>query len=97
MIQPPELLKHLGMRRVIRHDPLIRILGPRMILLLLVHVSNLEPDIRMSQWRRWVPKDPIKTPQRIFEFALLLVDDPQSEQNLVLLVEIQIFAHPQHG
>lgn len=95
MIQPSKLLKDLGMRRIISDDSLVRILRPRMVLLLFVHVSNLEPNIRMCEWRRWVPKDPIKTPERILEFALLLVDYPKSEQDLVLLVEIQILAHPQ--
>jgi hypothetical protein len=58
------------------------------IALLFIYVSDLEPDIRMCEWVRWVAKDLIEALQAITVLATLFVDDPQSEQDLVGFIEV---------
>ena len=57
-------------------------------MLLLVHMTDLEPDVGMCQRVRGVAQDAVEALERLVVLALLLIDDAQAEQNLVCLVEI---------
>lgn len=58
------------------------------VALLLVDMSDLEPDIGMSEWVRRVSEYLIETLQAIVVLAPLLVNDTQPEENLVGLVKV---------
>lgn len=58
------------------------------ILLLLIDMTDLEPDVGMGQWTWWVAKDAIKALQGLFEFALLLIDYAEPEENFVLFIKL---------
>ena len=60
-------------------------------------MPNLEPDIRMSEWTWRIAKDVVEAIQRLLELALLFVDYPKTEKNLVLLVEFQILKENPSG
>ena len=58
------------------------------ILLLFENVSDLEPDVGMCE-RAWgISENAIKASKRIFEFTLLLINNAQTKENLILLVEM---------
>lgn len=57
-------------------------------MLLLVHMTDLEPDIGMCQWVRRVAQDAVEALQGLVVFALLLVYYAEAEEDLVCLVEI---------
>jgi hypothetical protein len=42
-------------------------------------MSNLEPDISMSERAWWIAKDTIEASQGVIEFALLLIYDAKAE------------------
>lgn len=52
MVKPAKLLKHLGMFRISFEDFMIGALGFFGLLLLLVDVTDLEPDVCLIQGRR---------------------------------------------
>jgi hypothetical protein len=88
VVEPAELLEHLGMGRVRLYDALIGITGTKMILLLFENMADLEPDVGVCERTRWIPQNAVKAPKGLVELALLFVDYPQTEENLVLLVKI---------
>ena len=45
------------------------------VALLLVHVSDLEPDVGMRERVRWIPEDAVEALEGLGVLALLLVDD----------------------
>ena len=51
-------------------------------------MPNLEPNVGISKRTRGVAQDAIEAPQAFVIFGLLLVDDPQSEKDLIGLVKI---------
>ena len=58
------------------------------IALLLIYVPNLEPNVSIGK-RTWgIAQDTIEAPQAFVVFSLLLVDDPQPEENFIGLVEV---------
>jgi hypothetical protein len=58
------------------------------IALLLIYVPNLEPNVCIGE-RAWrIAQYAIKAPQTFVVFSLLLVDDPQPEEDLIGLVEV---------
>lgn len=64
MMQPAELLKDFGMLPITGEDLHICFLGVFVLLLLLVHVSNLEPDVGLVERRRRGLNDIFETLQR---------------------------------
>jgi hypothetical protein len=86
-------LQDFGMTRVGLDNAFISVFGLHVILLLLKDMPNLEPNIRMSEWTWRIAKDVVEAIQRLLELALLFVDYPKTEKNLVLFVKFQIFAH----
>ena len=57
-------------------------------MLLLVHMTDLEPDVGMREGVRGVAEDAVKAFEGLVVLALLLVDDAEAEEDLVRLVEI---------
>lgn len=57
-------------------------------MLLLVHMTDLEPNVGVGEWVRRIAKDAIKALEALGVFALLLVYDAEAEEDLVCLVEI---------
>ncbi len=57
-------------------------------MLLLVNVSDLEPNVGMGERIRRVLENLIKTPQAVAVLALLLVNYAKAEEDLVGFVEI---------
>ena len=57
-------------------------------MLLLVHMTDLEPDIGMRKRIRGIAKNAIEAFQALLVLALLLVDDAEAEEDLVRLVEV---------
>ena len=57
-------------------------------MLLLVHMTDLEPDVGMRQRVRRVAQDAVEAVERLGVLALLLVDDAETEEDFVGLVEI---------
>jgi len=58
------------------------------IALLFIYVTNLEPNIGISKGTWRIAQDAIKATEALFVLGLLLVDNPQSEKNLVGFVEV---------
>lgn len=58
------------------------------ILLLLIDVTNLEPDISVGEGTGRITKYTIKAGERLFIFSLLFVDDAETEKDFVRLVEV---------
>lgn len=90
MVKPPQLLKDFGVIWVVRNNTLIRVLGSCMIFLLFINVADLEPDVGMGEGARWISKNTIETGKRVFIFALLFVDDAETEEYFVSLVEVLV-------
>lgn len=58
------------------------------IALLLIYVPNLEPNVSIGE-RAWrIAQYAIEASQTFVVFGLLLVDDPQPEEDLIGLVEV---------
>ena len=47
MVQPAQLLENLGMSRIVSNDAFVGVFSTSMIALLLIDVSNLDPNIRV--------------------------------------------------
>jgi hypothetical protein len=76
------------MPRVVSNNTFICVLSADMVFLLLIDMSNLEPDVRMGE-RTWrIAQDTVKAAEGFVVFALLLVDYAETEKNLVCLVKI---------
>ena len=58
---------------------------------MLVHVSNLEPDVRVGEGIWGTLKDLLETAETFLIFAALLIDYAQSKEDFVRLVEVQIY------
>ena len=58
------------------------------IALLLVYVPNLEPNVSIGKRARRIAQNTIEAPQAFVIFRLLLVDDPQPEEDFVGLVKV---------
>ena len=58
------------------------------VVLLLVHMTDLEPDVGMGERVRGIPKDAVEAVERLGVLALLLVDDAETEEDLVCLVKV---------
>jgi hypothetical protein len=62
-------------------------------------MSNLEPDIGMGKGTGRVSENAIKAGEGVFVFALLFVDDAETEEYLVRLVKVKVIValvHPEH-
>lgn len=57
------------------------------VFLLLVDVTDLEPDIGVSERTGRVAEDAIKAREAVFVLALLLVDDAEAEEDFVYFIE----------
>ncbi len=53
-------------------------------------MSNLEPNVSMGQRIRRIAENAIETSKGLFVFALLFVDDTETEENFVCLVKVLI-------
>lgn len=71
MMQPSQLLQDLGMIRISVQHTLIGTLSTIEILLLLVHMTDLEPDIFLGQWRGRRVDDVLKT-LCVCQYAVIL-------------------------
>lgn len=60
------------------------------VFLLLIDVSDLEPNISMSERAGRIAKDAVKTSEGLLIFPLLFINDAESEENLVSLIKILI-------
>jgi hypothetical protein len=58
------------------------------IMLLLIDVSDLEPDVGMSEGIRRIAEDAVKALEALGVLALLLVNDAEPEEDLIGLVEV---------
>jgi hypothetical protein len=59
------------------------------VFLLFVNVTDLEPDVGVCEWGWGVTEYSVEAVQGVVELALLLVDYPQAEQNLVRLIKLE--------
>ena len=55
-----------------------------------MHVSDLEPDVRVGKGIGWTLENLLKTAKAFLVLAALLVDYAQSEENFIGLVKVQI-------
>ena len=58
------------------------------VLLLLIDMTDLEPNIGVGEWARRVSQNAIKTSEAVVVLALLLVDDAKTEKDFIFLVKI---------
>ena len=58
------------------------------VLLLFMNMADLEPYVSMSEGVRGVLENAVEALERLLVFALLFVDDTETEQDLVGLVKI---------
>ena len=58
------------------------------IILLLVHVPDLEPDVRVGKGIGGALENLLKATEAVLILAALFVDDSQSEENFVRLVKV---------
>ena len=79
------------------------------VFLLFMNVSNLEPDVFLIQWTRWISDDVFKALERsvlrlaidrcrtclqtLLKFLLLLIDYAKSEVDLVGFLKVWLHAH----
>lgn len=93
MVEPTQLLKDLGVVGIPVENASVGSLCRIKVLLLLVNVTNLEPDILLGQGTRRLVDNEFEALQTLGELLLLLVYDTQTEVNLVCLFEIGCHAH----
>lgn len=74
MIQPSELLQHLGMTRVVGDYTLVGVLRTDVVFLLFVNVADLKPYVGVCKWGRRVAENAVEAGERLVILALLLVD-----------------------
>jgi hypothetical protein len=90
MKQPTKLLQNFGMYWILRNNALVGFPSTNVIALLLIYVPNLEPNVGIGK-RTWrIAQDAIEAPQAFVIFGLLLVDDPQPEEDLIGLVKVLV-------
>lgn len=89
MVEPPQLLEDLGVRWVVCDDTFVGIFGSVVIFLLLVDVADLEPDVGVSEGAWRISENAIEAIKGFFVLSLLLVNDTETEQDLVGLVKVQ--------
>lgn len=58
------------------------------VVLLLVHMTDLEPDVGMGERVRRIAKDAVEALQALVVLALLLIDYAETEENLVGFVKV---------
>ena len=58
------------------------------IMLLLVHMTNLEPDVCVGKGVRGIAQDAVEALEGLGVLALLLVNDTEPEEDLVCLVKV---------
>ena len=58
------------------------------IFLLFINVPDLEPDVGMGEGTWWVAEDAVEAAEGLFVLALLFVDDAETEEDFVGVVEI---------
>jgi len=93
VVEPSQLLQDLGVVGVpIEHTP-VGGLGRLKVFLLLVNVTNLEPDVFLGERTRRVVDDVFEALQTLAELLLLFVDDSETEINLVGLFKFGSHAH----
>jgi hypothetical protein len=57
VMQPTQLLQYLGVIGIVLKDPAVGALCRFQLFLLLVDMTNLEPNILLGQWPGWVGDD----------------------------------------
>jgi hypothetical protein len=93
VMQPAKLLKDLCMLRVsVKHTSISR-LGIVVIFLLLMDMSNLEPNVLFSQRGRWHGNNVSETLKTLLILLLLFVDYTEPKVDFVGLFEIGLHAH----
>ena len=75
------------MRRILLHDALVSILSASMVLHLLVDMSDLDPDVGVGEGIGRVAEYAVEAFKGLGVLGLLLVDDAQTEQDLVRFVK----------
>ena len=88
VVEPAELLEHLCVLWVLHEYALVRLAGHAEFLLLLVHVTDLEPDVDLGEGLWGAMEDVPEALQAGGELVLLLVDDAEAEVDFVGLVEV---------
>lgn len=89
-VQATQLLQDLGVVGVDLQNLLVGLLGAVPVLLLLKHRADLEPDVGLGQrvWR--VRQDVLEALQGGRKHALVLVNDTETEVDLVGLVKVGV-------
>ena len=95
-VQAAQLLQDLGVVGIHLKNLLVRLLGARPVLLLLKHQTNLEPHVGLGERMRWVGQDVLEALQRARKLALVLVDDSETEVDLVGLVKVRVQVQHTH-
>lgn len=93
MVEPTQLLKNLGVIGIPIEHATISSLSRLKVLLLLVDVTNLEPNILLSQRTRRLVDNEFETFQTLRELLLLLVYDTEAEVDFVGLFEFGSHPH----
>lgn len=88
MVEPSELLEDLGVFGVLHQDPLIGLPRETELLLLLVHVTDLEPDVDLGERFRRTGENVPEALQAGGELLLLLVDDTEAEVDFISFFEV---------
>ena len=57
-------------------------------MLLLVHMTYLEPDVCVGEGIRGIAKDAVKALERLLIFSLLFVYDAKAEEDFICLIEV---------
>lgn len=81
VVQPAQLLQNLGVVRVSVEHTLVGILGAVKVLLLFMHMTDLEPDVLFRQWRRRRVNNVLEAlgvcQQAVYFEVILICDVPQ--------------------
>jgi len=83
MIQPPKLLKDFRVARVLGNNTFVCVFRTNIIFLLLEDMPDLEPYVGVSERTGWISENSVEALERVVVFALLFIDYPQTEKNLV--------------
>lgn len=90
MIEPAQLLQHLGVILVEHEDMLVRFDGKKPLLFEFEDVADLEPDISLGKWARGVAKNTPEILEALIKLLHLLVDDAKPKEDLVSLFKLGI-------
>lgn len=93
MMQPTQLLQNLGMVGVTLEHSSVSSFGRVVIFLLFVNVTNLEPDVFLTQRTRRIVDNVPEALQALGELLLLLVYNSQSEIDLICFLESRLHSH----